>query len=230
MHAHEQGGPPFGVEARAAGCTVRAFEGARPFHLEVDRGDFTAVNEWYWKFFHREEAARGLDALEDLFVPGVFRAEISPGMPLAFTASAEQSAARGTGQSGERAPRALEGIEGGAAGGRAGLDRDLGHGVGSIHRPPRRRGRLLQHHRGLPLVRRLGPRHHDFLAGARHRVGTLRRRGRHLAHLRATSSIAACCRTAFRTRARRPSTTPRMPRCGCSRRSAIISRRSATRS
>ncbi len=91
MHAHEQGGPPFGVEARAAGCTVRAFEGARPFHLEVDRGDFTAVNEWYWKFFHREEAARGLDALEDLFVPGVFRAEISPGMPLAFTASAEQS-------------------------------------------------------------------------------------------------------------------------------------------
>ena len=91
MHAHEQGGSPFGVEARAAGCTVRAFEGARPFHLEVDRGDFTAVNEWYWKFLHREEAARGLDALEDLFVPGVFRAEISPGMALAFTASAEQS-------------------------------------------------------------------------------------------------------------------------------------------
>jgi predicted glycogen debranching enzyme len=88
-HEHERGG--FAVEARAAGCTVRAFEGARPFHLEMDRGAFTAVNEWYWKFFHREEAARGLDALEDLFVPGVFRAEISLGMPLTFTASAEQS-------------------------------------------------------------------------------------------------------------------------------------------
>ena len=89
-HEHERGG--FAVEARAAGCTVRAFEGARPFHLEVDRGDFTPLNEWYFKFFHREEAARGLDALEDLFVPGVFRAEIALRMPLTFTASAEQSA------------------------------------------------------------------------------------------------------------------------------------------
>ena len=42
LHAHEQGGRPFSVEARAAGCTVRAFEGARPFDLEVDRGGFTA--------------------------------------------------------------------------------------------------------------------------------------------------------------------------------------------
>lgn len=92
LHAHERGGRPFGVEARAAGCTVRAFEGARSFHLEVDRGDFSALPEWYWKFFHREEAARGLDALEDLFVPGVFRAQISLGMPLTFTASAEPAA------------------------------------------------------------------------------------------------------------------------------------------
>jgi len=92
MHAHEQGGRPFGVEARAAGCTVRAFSGARAFHLGIDRGGFTAANEWYWKFFQREEAARGLDALEDLFVPGLFRAELSPGAPLAFTASAEPSA------------------------------------------------------------------------------------------------------------------------------------------
>jgi predicted glycogen debranching enzyme len=90
LHAHEQGGRPFGVEARAAGCTVRAFDGARPFHLNVDRGGFTAGHEWYWKFFHREEAARGLDALEDLFVPGVFRAELSLGEPLVFTASTEQ--------------------------------------------------------------------------------------------------------------------------------------------
>jgi predicted glycogen debranching enzyme len=91
LHAHEQGGRPFGVEARAAGCTVRAFDGARPFDLEADRGGFTAGEEWYWKFFHREEAARGLDALEDLFVPGVFRAEISLGEPLEFKASAERT-------------------------------------------------------------------------------------------------------------------------------------------
>jgi predicted glycogen debranching enzyme len=91
LHAHEQGGRPFSVDSRPAGCTVRAAGGARPFHLGIDRGGFTAGNEWYWKFFHREEAARGLDALEDLFLPGVFRAEISVGTPLAFTASADPS-------------------------------------------------------------------------------------------------------------------------------------------
>jgi predicted glycogen debranching enzyme len=92
LHAHEQGGRPFAVDAREAGCSVHAFDGARPFHLDLDRGRFSAANEWYWKFYHREEAARGLDALEDLFVPGVFCAEISVGAPLAFTASAEQAA------------------------------------------------------------------------------------------------------------------------------------------
>jgi predicted glycogen debranching enzyme len=92
LHSHEEGGRPFAVDARAAGCAVRAFDGARPLHLEMDRGSFTAVNEWYWKFFHREEAARGLDALEDLFVPGVFSAEISVGTALAFAASVGEPA------------------------------------------------------------------------------------------------------------------------------------------
>jgi predicted glycogen debranching enzyme len=100
LHSHQHGGRAFAVDAREAGCTLRAFEGARPFHLQIDRGRFAAGaaaggcarGEWYWNFFHREEAARGLDALEDLFVPGVFHAEIELGAPLTFTASAEQAA------------------------------------------------------------------------------------------------------------------------------------------
>ena len=92
FHGHEQGGKRFAVDARHAGCTLRAFEGARPFHLEMDRGRFAPGGEWYWNFFHREEAARGLDALEDLFVPGMFHAEIALGAPLTFTASAEAAA------------------------------------------------------------------------------------------------------------------------------------------
>jgi predicted glycogen debranching enzyme len=89
LHSEERGGRPFTVDARESGCTVRAFEGARPFHLEMDRGHFAGAGEWYRHFFHREEAARGLDALEDLFVPGVFHAELAVGAPLTFTASAE---------------------------------------------------------------------------------------------------------------------------------------------
>ncbi|HEX4150789.1 MAG TPA: amylo-alpha-1,6-glucosidase [Steroidobacteraceae bacterium] len=92
MHAHEHGGRAFATVPRAAGCTVRAFDGARPIHLDLDRGDFSAREEWYWKFFHREEAARGLDSLEDLFVPGKFSAQIASGERLALTASIEDSA------------------------------------------------------------------------------------------------------------------------------------------
>jgi predicted glycogen debranching enzyme len=106
MHTHEHGRRAFAVDARQSGCTVRAFEGAQAVHLDIDRGRFiagagagaaaaaggAAPGEWYWNFFHREEAARGLDALEDLFVPGVFHAEIDAGMALTFTASAEQTA------------------------------------------------------------------------------------------------------------------------------------------
>jgi predicted glycogen debranching enzyme len=92
LHAHEHGGRAFAVDARPSGCTLRAFDAARPFHLELDRGRFAGGGDWYWNFFHREEAARGLDALEDLFVPGVFHAEISEGAPLTFTASVDNVA------------------------------------------------------------------------------------------------------------------------------------------
>lgn len=89
LHSHNRGAHPYRVDAGEASCGVTAFDGARPIHLLVDSGRFAAVNEWYWNFYHREEAARGLDTLEDLFVPGVFSAEISGEQPLFFCASAE---------------------------------------------------------------------------------------------------------------------------------------------
>jgi predicted glycogen debranching enzyme len=95
LHVHGRGARPYGLEVRNAACTVTAFEGAHPIHLAIGAGTFAPVNEWYWNFFHREESARGLDALEDLFVPGVFAGEIAAGEALFFTASAA---------SGERTP------------------------------------------------------------------------------------------------------------------------------
>jgi predicted glycogen debranching enzyme len=92
LHSHSRGARPFAVDMREASCTVRAFDGARPFLLAIDAGRCVPINEWYWNFLHREEAARGLDALEDLFVPGVFSADIAVGQSLTFTASAESSA------------------------------------------------------------------------------------------------------------------------------------------
>jgi predicted glycogen debranching enzyme len=91
MHVHGRGARPYGLEVQDAACTVTASAGARPIHLAISAGAFAAVNEWYWNFFHREESARGLDALEDLFVPGIFTGEIAPGEALFFTAGAERA-------------------------------------------------------------------------------------------------------------------------------------------
>jgi predicted glycogen debranching enzyme len=57
--------------------------------LLIDRGDFNASPEWYWGFHHRAEEARGRDAREDLFRPGVFRAQLNPAQTVALVVTAE---------------------------------------------------------------------------------------------------------------------------------------------
>ncbi len=88
-HGEGRGERPFAVEAGPQSCAVRAFEGARTLTLRINAGEYAPIEAWYWNFWHREEAARGLSALEDLFVPGLFTAELSDGEPLIVTASAE---------------------------------------------------------------------------------------------------------------------------------------------
>ncbi len=89
FHSQGRGARPFEVEDDGASFSVRAAGGARGCRLAVTAGQYSALNAWYWNFWHREEAARGLDALEDLFVPGTFTAQLSAAQPLTFTASLE---------------------------------------------------------------------------------------------------------------------------------------------
>jgi predicted glycogen debranching enzyme len=93
LHSHGRGARPFAVQADDSSCVVRAFEGARPFRVSVDAGRYAPVNEWYWNFRHREEAARGLDAEEDLYVPGVFELELDRGEACCLVASLDESVA-----------------------------------------------------------------------------------------------------------------------------------------
>ncbi len=88
-HAHARGNWNLEVRPEPRGCHVHAFAGARPYRLETDRGEFRADTAWYWNYRHRLEAERGLDALEDLFRPGTFHAQLQPGESLVLTASAE---------------------------------------------------------------------------------------------------------------------------------------------
>jgi predicted glycogen debranching enzyme len=91
-HSQTSGPQPFELESDADQCRIQAFAGARPYRLLVSHGEFAAAPEWYWHFWHREEALRGLDASEDLFFPGTFSADLTPKLALCFIATAEPSA------------------------------------------------------------------------------------------------------------------------------------------
>ena len=90
-HSQSQGGWSLDVQAEKRGCRILAFPGARPYRLLTDRGEFSERADWYWRFYHRMEAERGLDAREDLFRPGVFTLRLEPGGAATLIATAEDA-------------------------------------------------------------------------------------------------------------------------------------------
>jgi predicted glycogen debranching enzyme len=88
-HSHTHGGWPLKVQSQERACRIVAFEGAQPYQLSTDRGEFTQSPDWYWTFHHRAEAARGLDAHEDLFRPGTFTLTLAPGETATLIATAD---------------------------------------------------------------------------------------------------------------------------------------------
>ncbi|MGP8095991.1 MAG: glycogen debranching enzyme N-terminal domain-containing protein, partial [Steroidobacteraceae bacterium] len=92
FHCQGRGERPFEVEEDGESVSVRAAGASCSCRLRVTAGQYRAQYAWYWNFWHREEAARGLDALEDLYVPGTFTAQLSAAQPLTFTASLEAAA------------------------------------------------------------------------------------------------------------------------------------------
>ncbi len=87
-HCQARGASMLEIEADARECRVHA-GGATPYRLVVNRGAFHQAPMNYWNFRHREEAARGLDATEDLYNPGIFSADLAAGSPVFLIASAE---------------------------------------------------------------------------------------------------------------------------------------------
>jgi predicted glycogen debranching enzyme len=88
-HSQARGAKPLQLNSLSDGCQIQAFDGARPYRLMMSQGRFSASPTWYWNFWHREEAARGLDAAEDLWLPGIFAADLTAQVPIFFVATAE---------------------------------------------------------------------------------------------------------------------------------------------
>ena len=90
FHWHQRGpDEELWSAAEEDGAGVRVGRGARGYRVLASAGRFVPERHWYWRFWHRAEAARGLDAEEDLLAPGAFEVELAPGAALTLTASAE---------------------------------------------------------------------------------------------------------------------------------------------
>jgi predicted glycogen debranching enzyme len=91
-HWHRRGGSGYDGEPIPSGCRVHASGVAATLALTADAGTFAAAPDMHWNLHHRAEAARGLDADEDLYVPGTFTVTLEPGSTVAFTATVEAAA------------------------------------------------------------------------------------------------------------------------------------------
>ncbi len=95
-HTLTQGHPDwqFVVEPQKEGVTLRAWPEAPPYWLWLDRpAHFTRREEWSWRFLYRVERDRGLDHLEDLYVPGDFAVALAPGETVTVMLTNESAAA-----------------------------------------------------------------------------------------------------------------------------------------
>jgi predicted glycogen debranching enzyme len=90
---HENGAFRFMPSARDGQLEWHAYDGVPSVHVR-STGGFQEQPDWYRRFFYTAEAARGLDASEDLASPGVFSFSLSPGEALMALSSAPLDGSR----------------------------------------------------------------------------------------------------------------------------------------
>jgi hypothetical protein len=83
FHATHRENGAFGFEATRAGKALR-FEPYPdvPAVLSLSNGEYRSAPDWFRGFFYQEEAARELDATEDLASPGVLSFDLTRGEAL----------------------------------------------------------------------------------------------------------------------------------------------------
>lgn len=72
FHALNRGERPVALTEVAGGVELTGLSEGRPLRLVCTGGRFVSQPAMYWNFHLRVEAGRGLDATEDLYVPGSF--------------------------------------------------------------------------------------------------------------------------------------------------------------
>ncbi len=88
-HWQPRGERAFRVDPVRDGIEIIAYDGAKPYRILCADARIETRPQWHWNFKHREETARGLDDIEDLFRPAVFEIDLSPGQTRAVILTAE---------------------------------------------------------------------------------------------------------------------------------------------
>lgn len=87
----------FDIRPVAAGAEVVAFPGATPWRILGPTGAcFTPIGDWWWRFHHRHERARGLDCEEDLLLVGTLEFPLSPGRAAFVVITSEPATPEGS--------------------------------------------------------------------------------------------------------------------------------------
>lgn len=88
-HWHQRGEQPFQVNASGKNLSICSDESLPTFTIAASTGTCEVLPVWYWNFFHRAEAERGLDTDEDLFIPGLISATLTAGKRLTLSCSVD---------------------------------------------------------------------------------------------------------------------------------------------
>ncbi|HEY0195125.1 MAG TPA: amylo-alpha-1,6-glucosidase, partial [Kofleriaceae bacterium] len=87
-HATHHENPAFHFDPELAGdcVTWKPYADVPAVHCAAN-GLYQHAPDWYRRFYYADEAARGLDAIEDLATPGVFSFDLASGVPAAMVLS-----------------------------------------------------------------------------------------------------------------------------------------------
>ena len=89
-HWQLRGSRPVVLHGVQGGVEISGFDRVPSYRIVCDRGRFDTKADWHWQFRHRVESARGLDDVEDLLSPGVFRLTLAPGETATFVCSTRE--------------------------------------------------------------------------------------------------------------------------------------------
>lgn len=88
-HWQPRGERGFTPEGISNGVRISAPDGAQPYAIVAANARIEIRPQWHWNFKHREESARGLDDIEDLFRPAVIGLNLSAGQSESVILTAE---------------------------------------------------------------------------------------------------------------------------------------------